>query len=176
MKGRQTRWKFSVWESFEGTSCEIWKSNIKNEKNIRRQINEKWKYGGVRDDRGILKDPWKVSCKRKKREERKDNHDEKRASMIASSFYVAYKSFSGHTNYVAHPWPPFYILYYKLPQKYHCGRKKNEALGLHEVLGVLHIKAWYCRILKENDLFIRNVYLTNSYILLEWYVSFITLR
>lgn len=33
----------------------------------------------------------------------KDNHDEKRASMIASSFYVAYKSFSGRANYVVHP-------------------------------------------------------------------------
>lgn len=48
---------------------------------------------------------WEIveSFSRKEQKGTKDNHDEKRASMIASSFYVAYKSFSGRANYVVHP-------------------------------------------------------------------------
>lgn len=46
---------------------------------------------------------WKVSCERKNEIREKDNRDEKRAFMIAPSFYIAYKYFSGRTNCVVYP-------------------------------------------------------------------------
>ena len=75
---------------------------LKTKERLSLQTDEKWKTD--RKDQGDIAgrlESRKVSCEREKRT--KDNRDEKRASMIASSFYVAYKSFSGRTNCVVHP-------------------------------------------------------------------------
>lgn len=97
-------WKISVQESSEDTPRSRYKNQIlrmKRISNYKQMKNESIRRGNETTEE-YWEDRGKFLAKGKKRGA-EDNHDEKRASMIASSFYVAYKSFSGRTNYVAHP-------------------------------------------------------------------------